>query len=553
MVSVSSIGIGVDTARYGHHVSFLDDEKRTAARSFHFKEDNQGYQQFRKAVEKLRAKHPDAKFSVRIDAAGRYADNFIHWLHTQKDLELSISVGSPLANKRYCEIHYAKRKADPVESEACARFAIVEKPQPIHAPDPKFGSLRNTVAALEACATNMTRLNNQLHMLLAISFPEFAVIISDISQGYALKILEKYPTAKRLGNAKVSSLLQVPYLREEVARKLYESSKNTTAHANDLTSEALIKAKVREIMAAKDQYAELLKILKKTWDSLPDGPHRRVHSIKGIGVQTAAALVAKMVSIDRFKSDSSLIGYFGIFPEQRDVSGTHRDGTPKDGTLIKMSAKGNDLVRRLLYTAAQSAARHNPAVRALYARQAATGKHYNRIIGHCMAKLLRQVYAVWVKDEDFDPEFESRKSKNVVGPKVDEPPIKEVTTTSPSLDAQPKARKPLNFAAVKKQIAITDVLRSHGWTASTSNGPQLRGPCPIHKAAENDSSFAVHSEKNTFCCHRCGCKGNALDLVVALSKQPLLEAAWSWLEEAGIEPTLLKEPKKRKTAEKALA
>ncbi len=185
----------------------------------------------------------------------------------------------------------------------------------------------------------MTRLINQLHMLLAISFPEFAVIISDISKGYALKILEKYPTAKRLGNAKVSSLSQVPYLRKELARKLYESAKKTTAHANDLTSEALIKAKVREIMAANDQYAELLKILKKSWDSLPDGPHRRVHSIKGIGVQTAAALVAKMVSIDRFKSDSCLIGYFGIFPEQRDVSGTHRDGTPKDGTLMKMSPK----------------------------------------------------------------------------------------------------------------------------------------------------------------------------------------------------------------------
>jgi hypothetical protein len=32
------IGVGIDTARYGHHVSFLDEQKRTAAPPFHFTE-----------------------------------------------------------------------------------------------------------------------------------------------------------------------------------------------------------------------------------------------------------------------------------------------------------------------------------------------------------------------------------------------------------------------------------------------------------------------------------------------------------------------------------
>ena len=555
----SNIGIGIDTARYGHHVSFLDEDKRTAGKPFHFKENSEGYQELRKALDKLRAKHPDGTIYVRVDAAGQYADNLIHWLHKQQDLTLSISVGAPLKNKRYREAHYDKRKADPVESLACARFAVVERPEPMPAPDAAFGALRNTVSALEACATNLTRLVNQLHMLLALSFPEFAVIISDISNGSALKVIEKYPTAKRLGNAKIDSLLQIPHLSEQTARKLHEIAKASTAHALDQTQEALIKAKVREIIAAKAQYAELLKILKNAWDSLPNGPHRRIHTIKGIGLQTAAALIAKMITIDRFKSDSSLIGYFGIFPEETDTSGTHRDGTPKTATTFHMSHKGNDLVRRLLYTAAQTAVRHNPAVRALFARQVAMGKAYNVVIGHCMAKLLRQVYAVWVKDEDFDPECESRLkddssgNENVVGPKVVEPQSKEVTTTKASLNAPPVIRKPLNFAALKNQISITDVLHSHGWTEATSKGQQLRGPCPVHQAEAADRSFAVNSGKNTFCCHSCGCQGNAIDLITALSKEPLLEAVWNWIEQAGIEPTLLEQQtKKRKAVEQAV-
>jgi DNA primase len=137
---------------------------------------------------------------------------------------------------------------------------------------------------------------------------------------------------------------------------------------------------------------------------------------------------------------------------------------------------------------------------------------------------------------------------------VVKPQGKEVTTTNLSLDAAPVPRKPLNFAALKSQISIVDILRSHGWTAHTSKGHQHRGPCLIHQAETTDRSFAVHSAKNTFCCHSCGCQGNAIDLIVALSKQPLLEAVWNWIEQAGIEPTLLeKQAEKRKAVKQAIA
>ena len=55
-----------------------------------------------------------------------------------------------------------------------------------------------------------------------------------------------------------------------------------------------------------------------------------------------------------------------MFPEEVDVSGTDRQGSPKQGTEIHMSRKGNDLVRRLLYTAAQCAVKWNPPVAALF-------------------------------------------------------------------------------------------------------------------------------------------------------------------------------------------
>ena len=123
------IGVGIDTARYAHHVSFLDEEKRTATKPFHFTEAAAGYQKLQDAFDRLAGKHPNLHLHIRIDAAGQYAENLLQWLH-QLDLNTTISVGQPARNKAYRKVHFDKRKADPTESLACARFAIVERPAP---------------------------------------------------------------------------------------------------------------------------------------------------------------------------------------------------------------------------------------------------------------------------------------------------------------------------------------------------------------------------------------------------------------------------------------
>lgn len=74
-------GIGIDTARYGHHVSFLDEQKRTAAKPFHFTEGAKGYQKLEAAINELRKKHTDCVLHIRVDAAGQYAENLLRWLH----------------------------------------------------------------------------------------------------------------------------------------------------------------------------------------------------------------------------------------------------------------------------------------------------------------------------------------------------------------------------------------------------------------------------------------------------------------------------------------
>lgn len=486
---VDRIGIGIDTARYGHHASFLDDHKRPAAKSFHFTESNQGYRQFDHVVATLRRRHPQATISIRIDAAGQYATNLQN--HLQKLYpEAVISVGQPTANGHYRALHFPKRKADPTESLACARYAIVE--QPVDSPrlSLAMSTLRDAVSQAEAAATNTVRLINQLHNLLARTFPELGTLVPQLGTKAILRLLTKYPTAKRVAAARRSSLLSIPRLRPQLAEAIHEAAKTSVAAQQDALSEQLVRLKAEEVLVQQQRQEALESLIDQAVEQLGDGPHRQIRTIPGVGPQTAAALVAKIGSIKRFSSAKALIGYFGIFPEQTDVSGVHRDGSPKGGKASRMSRKGNDHVRRLLYTAAQTAVRFNPAVREVFKRQIGRGKAYNVAIGHCMAKLLRQVYAVWVSDTPFDPErgrsdqgedLAVEKQENAAGhSQALKPSRKVVTATGSSLPPEAVSDQSIVRQEMEKTAALSvgdfhDTRRAELPSSEPAVG---RSPCP---------------------------------------------------------------------------
>ena len=69
------IGVGIDTARYGHRVSFVTPDHQPAAKPLTVMENRAGYQALEERLKQLRERHPQAHFHVRIDAAGQYAVN----------------------------------------------------------------------------------------------------------------------------------------------------------------------------------------------------------------------------------------------------------------------------------------------------------------------------------------------------------------------------------------------------------------------------------------------------------------------------------------------
>jgi len=77
----------------------------------------------------------------------------------------------------------------------------------------------------------------------------------------------------------------------------------------------------------------------------------------------------------------------------------------------------------------------------------------------------------------------------------------------------------VDFAAVRSQVSMAQVLALLGFVAREKAGNQVRGPCPVHRShSANSRSFSANLRKKAFRCFGCGCAGNQLDLWAAATE-----------------------------------
>lgn len=120
---------------------------------------------------------------------------------------------------------------------------------------------------------------------------------------------------------------------------------------------------------------------------------RLLVSVKGVGQQTSAALIAEVPELGKLnrREISALIG---LAPMNRD-SGTFRGK--------RMIQGGRGSVRQALYMATVVATQHNPVIKRFYDRLVAAGKPKKVALVACMRKLLTILNAMVRSNQPWDP------------------------------------------------------------------------------------------------------------------------------------------------------
>jgi transposase len=514
-------------------------------------------------LEQIAQRHGAVQFLIRLDAAGQYADNLLHFLHAlatpgadPSRLALSISCGDPQRNKNYRAALYGSKKSDPVEARACARYALSERPAPVQPMPPQLRTLRQVASRLQAVVRQRTRLINQLHHLLVLSFPELALLVKDITAGWVLELLHRYPTAPLLAAASVAEIENVPYLPHAQIDALVQHARTSIASLADATVAELVRDQIRQLRDSQARQKRLENRLVSAYGALPTPNH--LDTIPGIGSVTAAVLTAFIGDIDRFDTPGKLVAYFGVLPIEAS-SGVERDGTPRGPKRYVMSRRGNDLVRRYLWMAGLCALQHNPAVRALYARVVAKHPDQKAVaIGHAMRKLLHLAFAVWKTGKPFNPQHFPWGKQSAGAANMDTPMSPEEQAARLNSPAQPVGKEVtaacpvkipetppegegvcIDFAHLKTQLTMAQLLDQLGLLARLrGSGPQRKGPCPLHRGDGRGRTFSVNLDKNIFYCFdaSCGRKGDVLDLWASVNGMSLRQAAMDLVRTFHLEP-----------------
>jgi transposase len=569
-------GVGIDTSRYGHYAAFLQDNLAPAAAELPFPESAAGYALLRQRLEGIVGRHGPAHFAVRLDAAGPYAENLLYFLQglatptpdrpaAAAPFLLTISCGDPQRNQNYRAALFGGQKSDPIEARAAARFALTERPAsdtPLSLP---LRVLRQVAGRLQAVVRQRTRLINQCHHLLALTFPELALLTKDLAAGWVLELVHRYPTARGLAEAGVTDLSKIPYLPEAQAAPLLEHARRSVASLGGAAAEELVRDHVRQLRDIRARQKRLENLLVSAYQALPGDNH--LATIPGIGDVTAAVLTAFILDIDRFATPGKLVAYFGVLPIEAS-SGVDREGQARGPRRHVMSRRGNDLVRRSLWMAALSAVQCNPAVRAVYARVVARHPQQKAIaIGHALRKLVHLVFAIWKSGRPFDrnhypwqgadaqPRDNGRSSGEgpcgqgapdegqAAGHRPDTKPAQPVVTAacadSVAGEAGAGQGSYIDFAHLKKQLPLARVLDQLGLSDRLrGRGAQRRCACPLHRGDARGRTFSVNLDEQVFHCFdkQCDRKGDVIDWWAAVHGYGLREAALDLVRTFGLEP-----------------
>jgi DNA primase len=83
----------------------------------------------------------------------------------------------------------------------------------------------------------------------------------------------------------------------------------------------------------------------------------------------------------------------------------------------------------------------------------------------------------------------------------------------------------IDFNRLRREITLEEVLKLVGFEPLHRSGDQCTGRCPLHESKGGASRpFSVNVAIRRYCCHKCGSKGNQLELWAAYRDQPFHES-----------------------------
>jgi transposase len=383
-------GIGIDVGAERHVVAIVDAAGAVLCRATPFAEDAAGYATLRGILE------DPADTLVALEATGHYWQNLVSFLVSEG---FAVALLNPVRTHRFAGEDLARAKTDAIDAVTIARFVVQKRPAPMRLADAATQELRELVRLRERWVEELGTAVRRLHRLVDLSFPEFPQHVATLDSALATTLLTAYPSAAAFRTAKLGALANLRYDGRHAVGRALATALVTAARTSVGAHHG--EAYTLQVCTLCEDIARLTKRL-RTLEAEIDRTLRThtvgqlLTTIDGIGVQTAARLVAELGDPAEFRDAAALAAYVGVAP-------AIRQSGKRQTQHAAISPIGHARLRRALWMPTIVATQRNAWLGAFYRGLRARGKPAKVALIAAMRKLLAAIYSVAKHRRPFVP------------------------------------------------------------------------------------------------------------------------------------------------------
>lgn len=383
--------IGIDVSKYKHDCIIIDEDTGEIIRDvFSFDNSRTGFNQLLGILKTL---NPNIKKKIGFESTGHYQDNLKIFL-ANEGLDF-MELNALLVHKFKSSQTLRGVKTDKTDARLIANYLCRTEFKPY----PKV--VYNILALRSLCKRHFDLINERTKYLIRITnfldrtFPELKSFLKGNIKGNTMMyLLHNYGVPSKIANMNAQSyenLRKTSYGKFSAAKfnQLKELAKNTIgfSYQSDIFE-------INSLLKNYDLIEKEISLVENEISTHMSKIDSKIPTIKGIGLVSAATIIAEIEDISRFDSPDRLLAFAGLDPR------LYQSGTQE--FKGRMNKKGSAVLRRVLMNCAESLMIYHPVFYDYYRKKRDEGKAHRVALSHLARKLVRLIYKLETEQIDFD-------------------------------------------------------------------------------------------------------------------------------------------------------
>lgn len=378
------IFVGIDVASDKHDF-FITNElgEVYSKRSITIDNSILGFKKLHKSITEFCEAKNDYKVRIGLESTGFYHLNIIKYL---LDNNFEVMIINPILTNMYKkskQVHSAK--TDNIDSQYICKYLLDTKQdfKPYTITSYHTEGLKSLSRERFCLVEGLRKVKLSIYRVLTQLFPEYLKLFSNVYQGSALNILERYNSPKKLSRARLDTIASLIHGGcKTSADDVIKAAKNSIGIDSDILSFQLTQL-IKRLKSLNSEIHEYDLMIKSYVDKI----NSNILTIPGIGYTTAGIILGEIEDISRFQGPDKLTSFCGLDIE------VYESGKFK-ATNHKISKKGSKYLRYALWQVAKVCWIYDPIFNKYYLKKKSENKHHFVILGHIEKKLVRVIYSI---------------------------------------------------------------------------------------------------------------------------------------------------------------